>query len=196
MMGEEAATATGGPSAWVTRFAHLIEPRGTVLDVAAGKGRHARWFADNGFTVVAVDRDISALADLPSSSVQVVQADLESSIPWPLEGRQFDAIVVTNYLYRGLFERLLQSLYPGGVLLYETFGLGNETWGRPRNPEFLLHAGELLKFFGTKLNVVAYENGLTHLPTPRVVQRICALGTDRPLALQLLESSEKSSFEP
>ena len=156
------------PSDWVARWAHLVE-RGPVLDVASGEGRHARFFAERGFEVTAVDREPQAIP-----GVRFVQADLEDGSPWPLGEARFAAIVVTNYLHRPLFPRLVQSLDEGGMLLYETFMLGNERYGRPSNPAFLLQPGELLQAFGA-LAIVAFEQGLVERPKKALVQRICAV---------------------
>jgi SAM-dependent methyltransferase len=164
-------TGMDTPSPWVARFAPLIAPGGAVLDVAAGGGRHARFMVKRGHPVTAVDRDSAALAQEPG--VTVVQADLEDGSPWPLGDRKFAGIVVTNYLHRPLFPVLVHSLAPGGVLIYETFALGNEQFGRPRNPDFLLKSGELLAAFAS-LTVVAYEHGRVESPRPSAVQRICA----------------------
>lgn len=169
------------PSAWVERFAPLIPEAGTVLDLACGRGRHTRYLRGLGFQLVAVDIDISGLADLSSNErVELIEADLESG-PWPLEGRLFDGIVVSNYLHRPLLPRLAESLAPRGVLLYETFARGNERFGRPSNPAFLLEPGELLEAFGSRLQVVAYEYGLEDEPRPAVRQRICAVQTFEPV---------------
>lgn len=159
------------PSAWVMRWAGLVRPGGTVLDIAAGHGRHARALAAMGFRITAVDIDVSALGDVPG---EVVAADLEAG-PWPLTGRRFDAIVVANYLHRSHFPHLAESLADDGVLIFETFGQGNERLGRPRNPDFLLAPGELLQAFGTSLTVVAYEHGEEQHPRPAVRQRLCAV---------------------
>jgi SAM-dependent methyltransferase len=164
----------------VLRFAHLIRPGGTVLDIAAGHGRHARALATMGFEVTAVDCHTSGLAGVPPG-VEVLTADLEAG-PWPFAGRRFDGIVVTNYLHRPHFPLLCAGLAPGGVLLFETFGVGNEQVGRPRNPDFLLQPGELLAAFGA-LHVVAYEHGLEHAPRPAVRQRLCAVNGSAPVAL-------------
>jgi SAM-dependent methyltransferase len=153
------------PSAWVVRWAPLVT-RGPVLDVASGSGRHARLFADRGLEVVAVDRDPQAVP-----GVSLVKADLEDGSPWPFAGRQFGAIVVTNYLHRPLLPTLAGSLAEGGVLIYETFMAGNERFGKPSNPNFLLRPGELLEAFGA-LTVVAFEQGTTERA---VLQRICAV---------------------
>ena len=161
------------PSAWVTRWSTLINPRGSVLDVACGSGRHLRWLAAQGFAVTGVDRDATALSGLESHGRAVV-ADIESG-PWPLQGERFDGVVVTNYLWRPLWPALLASLAARGVLIYETFALGNEAYGKPSNPEFLLRPGELLAVC-QGLHVVAYEDGLLDTPLRRV-QRVVAVNT-------------------
>jgi len=143
----------GPPSGWVTRWASHLRPGSTVLDVACGSGRHVSWLARRGLRVTGVDRDAQALEQIRTAQRQEGQgppaelllADLESG-PWPLDGRRFDAVVVTNYLWRPLAPRILASLAPeGGVLMHETFAEGNESVGRPARPEFLLHHGELLE---------------------------------------------------
>lgn len=161
------------PSAWVTRHAPLIRAGGHVLDLACGSGRNARWLAQRGWQVDAVDRDSEALARLAGvPGVQVRQADLEQGI-WPYAGLHFDGIVVCRYLHRPLFPLLVDSLAERGVLIYETFMLGQELYGRPSNPDFLLRNNELLEYFGSRLEVVAFEQGTFHEPEPRVLQRIC-----------------------
>ena len=157
-------------SEWVLRWAQLIE-RGPVLDVASGAGRHARYFAGLGLEVIAVDRQVQHI-----EGVKFVQADLEGA-PWPFAGQRYAGIVVTNYLHRPLFRFLADSLHDGGVLIYETFMAGNERYGRPSNPDFLLRPGELLEAFGA-LSVVAFEQGRVERPKPAVVQRICAVRGD------------------
>lgn len=162
------------PSAWVTRWAGRVEPGGRVLDVACGNGRHARFFAARGHPVDAVDRDLERLAQLAGTpGITFRCADLEAG-PWPFEGGQFACIVVVNYLHRALFPRLLEALAPRGVLIYETFAAGNERFGRPSNPDFLLKPGELLEAVRGRLIVIAYEDLEMSEPRPAVVQRICA----------------------
>lgn len=172
------ATADMAPSPWVTRWAGLIHPAGAVLDLACGSGRHARFLAAQGFEVCAVDRDPGLFPD-PPAGVIVVAADLEAG-PWPFAGRRFDAIVVTNYLHRPLLPILVESLEPGGVLVYETFACGNERFGKPSNPDFLLAPGELLEAVRGKLRVVAYEDRVIGSPRPAAVQRLCARREDPP----------------
>jgi SAM-dependent methyltransferase len=161
-----------GPSAWVERWAPMIRPGGVVLDVAAGNGRHSRFLAQLGFEVDAVDRDASLFA-APPREVRVLQADLEAGA-WPYDGRLFDGIVVTNYLHRPLLPLLVQSLERGGVLVYETFAQGNEKFGKPSNPAFLLAPGELLEAARGKLRVLAYEDLVVAEPRPAAIQRLVA----------------------
>src|SRR5262245_8126528 len=143
------------PSPWVVRWAALIRAGGAALDVACGHGRHTRHLAALGIRVTAVDRDAAALAALSGlGGVRTVQADLEGA-PWPFEAGAFDGVVVTNYLHRPLFVALAASLAPGGVLIYETFMAGNERYGKPSNPEFLLRPFELAKAWRGRLAVVA-----------------------------------------
>jgi len=174
-----AAHGSDRPSPWIVRWAHLIAPRGSVLDVAAGSGRHARWLSWRGHRVTAIDRDAGAMAML-ADAAETIAADIEGGA-WPLGDRSFDAVVVTNYLWRPLFPALRTALAPGGVLLYETFAAGNETVGRPSRPEFLLGRGELL-LAAEGLRIVAYEDGFLVDPE-RFVQRLAAVrtgGEDRP----------------
>ena len=152
----------------MARWAPLIE-RGLVLDMASGQGRHARFFAERGLQVVAVDREQQAFSD----QITFVKADLENGGPWPFAGQRFAGIVVANYLYRPLLPVIAEALAPGGILIYETFMLGNERYGRPSNPEFLLRPGELLDVFKA-LELVAFEQGVIRRPKPAVVQRLCA----------------------
>jgi SAM-dependent methyltransferase len=158
-----------------------------VLDIAAGNGRHARWFAERGHPVTAIDRAEAALAALGRiCGATPVLADLEDGSDWPLPAAQrFGAVVVTNYLHRPLLPRLPQLLAPDGVLLYETFAQGNETVGKPSNPAFLLAPGELLDAVHGRLTVVAYEAGYLSAPRPAFVQRICAVMPPQPLATGL-----------
>ncbi len=163
------------PSPWIVRFAELVEPGGSVLDVATGCGRHARWFEDRGHRVTGVDRDAAALAS--SGASEQVLRDLEAGAveeAWPFHGRRFAAVVVTNYLHRPLLPLLVDALSPGGVLVYETFAVGNARFGRPGHPDFLLRPGELLDACRS-LAIVAYEDGLLGDPRPASVQRICAI---------------------
>lgn len=159
------------PSPWVVRWSRLIAPGGTVLDVACGGGRHARWLAQRGFRLTGVDRDAVALAALHGIA-ETLTADIESG-PWPFDGRRFDAVVVTNYLWRPRLPHIVAAVAEGGVLIYETFAAGNETVGRPSNPDFLLRPGELL-CAAEGLRVVAYEDGFLDAPD-RFVQRIVAV---------------------
>ncbi len=165
------------PSAWVQRWAHLLEPGSTVLDVACGHGRHMAYLADLGHQLTGIDRNAEALASAAAHG-RVVQADIENG-PWPLS-ETFDGLVVTNYLWRALFPQLLSAVKPGGVVIYETFAQGNESVGKPSRPDFLLAPGELLQVF-CDWRVVAYEHGFLASPD-RYVQRIVAVNAHEPLA--------------
>lgn len=166
------------PSDWVRRWAPLV-PRGEALDLACGQGRHARLLASLGHRVTALDRDrdaLGALAGVPG--IAAVCADLEDGSPWPFEHGRFAGIVVANYLYRPLFRHLIGALAPGGVLIYETFMAGNERYGKPSNPDFLLAPGELLAAFARELTVAAFEQGRVARPKAAMIQRLCALRAD------------------
>lgn len=158
---------SSAPSSWVLRWASLVT-RGPLLDVACGGGRHSRFFAERGIEVVAVDREPQSMP-----RVRFVQADLEEG-DWPFSNERFAAIVVTNYLHRPLLPVLAASLLPDAILLYETFMLGNERYGRPSNPRFLLQPGELLDAYGGSLRVLAFEQGRVAAPKAAVIQRLCA----------------------
>ena len=172
------------PSAWVARFAGVI-PAGRVLDLACGGGRHARLMAGLGLAVLAVDRDTEALAAASGPGIDALAFDLEhpaaaSHPDWPLLPGVFAGIVVSNYLHRPLMLPLLDSLVPGGVLIYETFAAGNGQFGKPSNPDFLLKPGELLEWVNLRpeSHVIAFEDGYQQWPRPAMVQRICLRRAD------------------
>lgn len=178
------------PSPWILRFAPLVPAGAAVLDLASGSGRHARLFLARGHPVTAVDRDLSGLGDIAGQPrLGLVQADLEDGSPWPLPGQRFGAVVVVNYLWRPLFPQILESVEENGVLLYETFAVGNEAYGRPDNPDFLLRPGELIELIQQRLQIVAYEHGYLDQPRPAIKQRICAVRADRPVPLGVARSS-------
>jgi SAM-dependent methyltransferase len=186
MLRQEAHGPGQPPSAWIVRCATLIPAGARVLDLACGRGRHARWFAGRGCRVLAVDRDNDALASMAGfPSIETAAADIESG-EWPFVGERFDAIVVTNYLHRPLFPHLLAALASDGTLLYETFARGNEAYGRPSNPAFLLEPGELLRAVHGCLQVVAFEEGRNvDGGRPAVVQRVAAIGAGRTWPIDL-----------
>lgn len=172
----------GAPSAWVQRFTPLLAPGSRVLDLACGGGRHVQWLASQGHHVTGIDRDAAALGQVQTAvpGAELLLADVENG-PWPLAGRQFDAVVVTNYLWRPLFPAALAALAEGGVYLHETFADGHQHIGRPSRPDFLLQRGELLRVCaGAGLRVVAFEDGFEPGPGggpegARFVQRIAAV---------------------
>jgi SAM-dependent methyltransferase len=164
---------SGTPSPWVARFAPRVAPGGSVLDLACGGGRHGRLFLERGHRVSFLDRDLSGVADLRGDDgAELIEAEIENG-PWPLAGRQFGGIVVTNYLWRPLKPQIIGALSPGGLLIYETFMRGNERFGKPSNPDFLLLPDELLDWCrDSGLTVHAFEQGEDG---NAVRQRICAV---------------------
>jgi SAM-dependent methyltransferase len=164
------------PVDWVAKYSPLISSEGLVLDLACGKGRITRFLLAEGFSVVALDKDVSGLGDISSTqNLEIVQADLEAGANFPLQGREFSGIVVVNYLHRPLFSDLTNALSKGGVLIYQTFMQGNEAYGRPSNPSFLLEENELEDAFGKNLDVIAFEQGFTEHPKPAMIQKLCAV---------------------
>lgn len=162
-------------SAWVRRFAPLIPEGGVVLDLACGSGRHSRLLASMGHDVLAVDQDVTAIESLSNPAITPKALNLEEA-DWPLMGSEFSAIVVTNYLYRPHLDQLPKMLQKEGVLIYETFALGNGEFGKPSNPNFLLNPGELLAFASRHgLYIAAYEDIYLDEPKPAMVQRLCAV---------------------
>ena len=182
MMAHASDHASLVASPWVARYAHLIRPHARVLDLAAGSGRNARFLAGRGARVLAVDRDAEALAACAGiRGIDTLAVDLETCA-WPLAQERFDAIVVCHYLHRPLLPQLRAVLATDGVLLYETFSDGQQAFGRPSNPDFLLRAGELLQLaaLGPPLTVVAFEQGLSErgIGVKAVMQRIAAVGPE------------------
>ncbi len=170
------SSASNSPAAWVQKYAPLIPKIGQVLDLACGSGRHTRFLLAAGLNVLAIDKSTTGLSDISGQeNLEIITADLEDGSAFPLKGRQFSAIIIVNYLYRPLFSDLIDVLAEGGVLIYQTFMLGNEAYGRPRNPDFLLEENELKDVFGSKLKVLAFEQGYEERPSPAVVQKICAV---------------------
>ncbi|MFN4309426.1 MAG: class I SAM-dependent methyltransferase [Ferrovibrio sp.] len=164
------------PSPWILRFAPLVAAdAGCVLDLACGSGRHGRLFLANGTPTLFLDRDLSGVEDLRGAAgAELLRADIENG-PWPLAGRHFDAIVVTNYLWRPLFTQIIAALQPGGLLLYETFMRGNERFSKPASPDFLLVENELFERCRDAFDIVAFEQGEDSAPKPAMRQRICAI---------------------
>lgn len=164
------------PSPWVQRFADLVPAEGTVLDVACGAARHGRFFHARGHPVVLLDSDITLVTDMASlDGVEIVARDLEDGRPWPLPAQAFAGVVVVNYLHRPILPNIAASVAPGGVLIYETFAVGNEAYGRPSNPNYLLRHEELLVAVRPELRVIAFEDLEERDPRPAVKQRIVAV---------------------
>jgi SAM-dependent methyltransferase len=166
------------PSPWISRFLPLVKRGGTALDVAAGSGRHSQLLLENGVRVTAIDRDPDQQPD--AVGLTKISADLETAAGWPLKGQRFDLVVVTNYLYRPIMIDIIRAVVPGGLLLYETFAAGNERYGKPSNPAFLLVPGELeAAVRPSGLEILAYEEVELGAPRPAVVQRIAARAPEK-----------------
>jgi SAM-dependent methyltransferase len=178
----EPATDTP-PEPWVAHYLRGVAPGGRVLDIACGTGRHIRLARAHGLKVTAIDRDTSRLGALAEDpGVEVVTADLEDGAPFPLAGRTFGAVIVTNYLWRPILPDICATVAPDGVLICGTFAFGHEKLGgRPSSPEFLLRPNELAEAaIATGLIIVALEQVREDEPRPRIVQRIAAVGPDHP----------------
>jgi len=161
---------------WVKKYAARIPSSKLVLDLACGSGKNTRFLLESGYNVVALDRDISRLADIShNQNLEIYEFDLETGSKFPFYKREFSGIVVTNYLYRPILDDLTTALGFGGVLIYQTFMVGNEAYGRPNNPNFLLKKNELKDVFEKQLDVIAFEEGYVQIPKPAMVQRICAI---------------------
>lgn len=177
-------------SPWIQRFSHVVRKHGHVLDLAAGGGRHSAWFLDQGHDVTAIDRKTDQLEKvrLPrlnnNPKFTIIEADLENKSPWPLANQRFDAVIVVNYLHRPLFSEVIRALCPGGLFLYDTFAVGQEAYGKPSHPDFLLRPGELLERVQDHLQIVAFEQGLIKGANgPALKQRIAAIKATAPVAL-------------
>ncbi len=169
---------SSGPSPWVERFIGGVKPGGTVLDVACGSGRHLLLALDKGLSAVGIDRDVAAARSLQATGrLELIEADLEAGQPFPTLGRGFDGVIVTNYLWRPILADVVAAVGPAGMLIYETFAVGNERFGRPSNPDFLLRPGELIDAVAGRLVPIAYEHGKLISPD-RIVQRIVAVGPE------------------
>ena len=163
-------------SDWVKKYVARIPSSKLVLDLACGSGKNTRFLLESGYNVVALDRDVSQLADIShNQNLEIYEFDLETGSKFPFYKREFSGIVVTNYLYRPILDDLTTALGFGGVLIYQTFMVGNEAYGRPNNPNFLLKKNELKDVFGKQLDVIAFEEGYVQIPKPAMVQRICAI---------------------
>jgi len=162
------------PSSWIVKFAPLIKSQGLVLDLACGSGRHAKWLAQQGYQVDALDRDPIATSSMQGiDGIHIHLTDLETAEPPSFE-HSYDGIIVSRYLHRPLLTSLATILKPGGILIYETFMRGNERYGKPSNPDFLLMPDELMNTYSPLLNVISFEQGEVVEPKPAILQRICA----------------------
>jgi SAM-dependent methyltransferase len=166
------------PSDWVLRHAALVPAGRPVLDLACGSGRHSLVFLAGGHPVTAVDRDLSGIEALAARpGLTVLEIDLETGAAWRFGAGSFGGVIVTNYLHRPILAGIVAAVEPGGALIYETFAAGNEAFGKPTNPDFLLQPGELLEAVRGRLEVVAYEHRIVSHPRVAKIQRLAAVRT-------------------
>ena len=162
------------PSSWVMRQSMSWPTHGHVLDFASGRGRHSLVLAER-FHVLAVDRDADALPPLAAHPrIDICICDLESDAAWPFASKKFDAVLVTNYLFRPKLAALFDLVADGGYLAYETFAVGNAAFGRPKNPDFLLHEGELAAALPAGFDILDAFQGVISDPRSAVIQRLAA----------------------
>ena len=162
------------PSRWVSRWSNLLKPGTKILDLACGRGRNSLFLASLGHNVLAVDRDATKLSDISERpEITTMCEDLESG-SWPLDGWKFGGIIVTNYLYRPMLPDLMENLESGGIFIYETFAQGNQVFGKPSNPNYLLFPYELLDMLRDKLHIIGFEQGRVNSPSRAIIQRVCA----------------------
>lgn len=168
------STAKPRPSKWVKKYSSLFPHPGPILDVASGGGRHTRYLLRKGYSVIAIDKNVLPLQNLKTPLLSPVRVDLEAQAPWPFKPDSFGGVVVTNYLHRPIFQNIIDSLAKDGLLIYETFARGNEKFGKPSNPNYLLKPGELIRLTLNELHILSYEDITTDQPKPARLQRICA----------------------
>ena len=154
------------PAQFLVQQLHRL-PKGKVLDVASGSGRHALFLASLGYQAEAIDRDEQALAQLSADArlrqltgISSRVLDLEQPAQEPNLGHEtYDVILVFFYLNRPLFPSLIDALKPGGVLLYETFTVDNHIQRQhPKRREFCLAHSELLALT-PGLRILHYDEG-------------------------------------
>ena len=156
---------------WIEQNMALVPAAGLLLDLACGRGRHTEFALQQGISVLAVDRDISSIS-AQSPRLETLSYDLEAG-SWPFPANFFDGILVCNYLHRPLMPYLRSSLRAGGVLIYTTFMEGNEAYGKPSNPDYLLRENELRETFGLGFTELRFAQGPVNNPATAVRQSIC-----------------------
>jgi SAM-dependent methyltransferase len=151
-------------------------PPGRALDLACGRGRHALHLARLGWYVTAVDSSAAAIGLLRAQSAGLIldihRADLERG-EFAIAPAAYSLICDFLYLQRSLFPQIREGVHPGGVFAGAIHLFDGASAANPRNPDFLLHPGELRSFFdGWK--VLFYSEGVQpdcSRPAARIIAR-------------------------
>ena len=150
------------PTTWIIEQIKLLAPKRKIqiLDFASGNGRNSIHLAEKNRNITAIDKDSMKLVQFDHLDyINTICFDLETNQNWPLKEKYYDIIIVVNYLYRPKIKKLMNLLKNGGYLFYETFSVGNERYGSPKNLNFLLKDRELVNLFSKKNEILSYFNG-------------------------------------
>ena len=165
------------PSNWIINQVDALEisKKNNILDFASGNGRHAINLVKSYSRITAIDKDVNKLNLYKNTeNINTICFDLETDEEWPLGKESFDVIIVTNYLYRPRIKELTSLLKKDGFLFYETFAVGNEKYGKPTNPAYLLKKRELINIFKNKFEIIYYFQGKVVSDKISIIQR-CSL---------------------
>lgn len=149
-----------------------------IIDLASGEGRNGLFLAQKGLPVIFADRSEAALETVnnalktTNSESKTWLVDFEQSDTYPLENKQFSAMLVFRYLHRPLMPALLNAVAPGGLMIYETFTIDNKQFGRPNNDDFLLQTGELKSYFNG-WDILHYFEGILTNPDRAIAHIVC-----------------------
>ena len=137
-----------------------IKKKINLLDFASGNGRNCIPLLKKNIIVTAIDKDQEKLNKYKTfNNINTICFDLETEEEWPLLKEYYDVIIVVNYLFRPKVKKLINLLKKDGFLFYETFSLGNEKYGSPKNRNFLLKNKELIEIFSNELLPLSFYDG-------------------------------------
>ena len=165
------------PSYWIVNELEILFQNYKsyeILDLASGYGRHSKYIASKNHNVVAVDNKITKLKTFSNHKrIKSICFNMETEDKWPFK-TEFDIVIVVNYLFRNNFDKILKLVKLNGYLLYETFSLGNEKYGKPSNPDFLLKKNEFKKLIGKNFEIMKYLNVNEEYPQKSIKQKCLA----------------------